>query len=324
MRAILDFGVQKHIAKILVVLSLPLSFSFDDTIALRNNVLFTSTFNSVSRLEPKPTGEFHKLTIPFKRVGNLIMLEATVDDEMGYFILDTGAPYLVLNNTYFRDYPQLELYASVGATGEGKSTFKTKVESVYLRSLKYENLQADVTDLSEIENARRVKILGLLGLGLFKHLVFKIDYTNNNVQFFDVSKFQQPDNFTLHPFKLRNNVMSVNGFVNDEKLQFAIDTGAELNAISSDLSENVDALFNIVNRKRLSGVGESVEVFTGDFKQINIDHTAYQNMKTVMIDLEPISFAYGFRVDGILGYEWLAKKGTVIFNVPEKEIYLKH
>lgn len=316
-------SLPKQVTYIFLSVFLMLSMAFDDNGALQNNVLFTSAFNTISRLEPKPSGEFHKLTIPFKRAGNLIMLEATIDDQTGYFILDTGAPYLVLNNTYFRDYPQLELYASVGTTGVGKSTFKTKVEFLKIRSLNYNRLQADVTDLSEIENVRKVKVLGLLGIGLFKHLVFKIDYTHNNIQFFDPDQFQAFADYKRHPFKMKNNVISVNGSVNGEKLQFAIDTGAELNAISSNLSENVDALFNINNRKRLSGVGESVEVFTGEFKHIDIDEVSYLNMKTVMIDLEPISYAYGFRVDGILGYEWLAKKGSVIFNVPEKEIYLK-
>ena len=295
--------------------------AFDTDYALKDNVLFTSSFNTISKLESKPIGDFDGLTIPFKRVGNLIMLEATIDEQTGYFILDTGAPYLVLNNTYFREYPKMELYASVGTTGAGSATFKTKVESLSLRSLKYENLQADVTDLSEIENVRKVKVLGLLGLALFKQLVLQIDYSNNQIQFYNSKSFSPKDIWQVHPFKLRNNIMSVNGNVNGEKLQFAIDTGAELNAISSDLSENVDALFNIDNRKRLNGVGESIEVFTGDFKKISINEVPYLNMRTLMIDLEPLSFAYGFKVDGILGYEWLSKNKSIIFNFPEKELY---
>src|SRR5215207_700895 len=43
--------------------------------------------------------------IPFNRVGNLIVIKAKVDTTEGNFILDTGAPHLVLNLTYFRDYP---------------------------------------------------------------------------------------------------------------------------------------------------------------------------------------------------------------------------
>ena len=43
--------------------------------------------------------------IPFTRAGNLILIKAKVDSIDGNFILDTGAPNLVLNMTYFRHYP---------------------------------------------------------------------------------------------------------------------------------------------------------------------------------------------------------------------------
>src|ERR1700744_256110 len=40
--------------------------------------------------------------IPFTRMGNLILIQAKADTTTGYFVLDTGAPGLVLNITYFR------------------------------------------------------------------------------------------------------------------------------------------------------------------------------------------------------------------------------
>src|SRR5690242_16787835 len=43
--------------------------------------------------------------IPFNRVGNLMVVKAKADTTEGNFILDTGAPGLVLNITYFRNYP---------------------------------------------------------------------------------------------------------------------------------------------------------------------------------------------------------------------------
>src|SRR5688572_13618679 len=44
-------------------------------------------------------------TIPFSRAGNLILIRARADSTVGSFVLDTGSPHLVLNVTYFRDYP---------------------------------------------------------------------------------------------------------------------------------------------------------------------------------------------------------------------------
>ena len=315
--------MKKRTLNILILCFTLVSLSFDANYALKDNVLITSSYNAISKLEPRPQGDYHGMVIPFKRVGNLIMIEAKVDDQTGYFVFDTGAPHLVLNSTYFRDYPQMELYASVGATGSSTESFKTRVDSLSIHHLKYNNLQADVTDLSEIENIRKVKVLGLLGTGLFKQLILTLNYEKQNILFTNPknAEYVAPSGQTMFRFKLRNNIMNLKGNVNGEMLNLVIDSGAELNAISSSLNSKVDALFAIDNRKRLSGVGESVEVFTGVFKELAIDDEKFINMKTLMIDLEPLSYAYRFRVDGILGYEWLSKKKNVTIHLPEKEIY---
>ncbi|MEZ5173535.1 MAG: hypothetical protein R2850_08510 [Bacteroidia bacterium] len=64
--------------------------------------------------DPVPEGEIQSLTLPLKRAGNLILLEVMVDGVRGNFILDTGAPHLVLNTTYFR---KLNTYGEVYAAG---------------------------------------------------------------------------------------------------------------------------------------------------------------------------------------------------------------
>src|SRR5438105_532292 len=48
--------------------------------------------------------------IPFNRIGNLMVIKAKADTVEGNFIVDTGAPGLVLNITYFRDYPVTTLH----------------------------------------------------------------------------------------------------------------------------------------------------------------------------------------------------------------------
>ncbi len=54
--------------------------------------------------DPKPQGNFEKLIIPLKRAQNFFLIEARIDTLVGNFILDTGAPQLVLNKTYFHKW----------------------------------------------------------------------------------------------------------------------------------------------------------------------------------------------------------------------------
>src|SRR5882757_11370346 len=56
-------------------------------------------------LDPVVTSDSSTCVIPFSRAGNLILIKAKADTTEGNFVLDTGAPGLVLNLTYFRNYP---------------------------------------------------------------------------------------------------------------------------------------------------------------------------------------------------------------------------
>src|SRR5688572_15324204 len=51
--------------------------------------------------EPVVQTDTCDFVIPFSRAGNLILIRARADTTEGSFILDTGAPGLILNMTYF-------------------------------------------------------------------------------------------------------------------------------------------------------------------------------------------------------------------------------
>src|SRR5688500_8317789 len=66
--------------------------------------------------------------IPFSRAGNLILIKGRADTTEGNFILDTGAPHLVLNITYFRNYPSTVIADAeqAGITGAVTSVTRTR------------------------------------------------------------------------------------------------------------------------------------------------------------------------------------------------------
>ena len=110
--------------------------------------------------DPIPQGDFDELFIPLKRVQNLFLIEARVDSLVGNFILDTGAPHLVLNKTYFSGGRLAEgNTASYGITGGGSTVLNTTIDSLILQELFYTNVDADIVNLGHLEDARGVKIL---------------------------------------------------------------------------------------------------------------------------------------------------------------------
>src|ERR1700709_2034988 len=101
-------------------------------------------------LDSDPYGDFKTITVPIKRAGNLIVVEAQLDTMIGNFILDTGAPGLILNETYFRDSPHVSEKESAGINGSASQTFTTVVYNFAILDLHYDKITADVTDLSNI------------------------------------------------------------------------------------------------------------------------------------------------------------------------------
>ena len=275
--------------------------------------------------DPLPDLNGQKLIIPFVKLGNLILVEADVDGQTGYFILDTGAPYLVLNATYFRDYPQTALYAALGVGNQTTEIFRTEVDSLHIRSLGYANVEADVADLSHLENSRGMKILGLLGCNLFKQFVVGIDFIASNLTIYTedyFEKFDDPTSYNTIPFDLKNNTMAVQAEINGQPLTFVFDTGAEVNVLDNDLDDAVYEKFIIQNRSRLAGsVGEEIDVFSGLLLATSVGGLDFFQMQTIMTNLSGIGKVYGYAVDGILGYEFM-KKAPIFINFPENKIYL--
>src|ERR1700761_2041585 len=96
--------------------------------------------------DPAPDGDFQTLIVPIKRAGNLIIVEAQIDSLEGNFVMDTGAPYLVLNETYFRDAPKINEQEAGGINGASSNTFTTVVHNFSILDLHYSKLTAGVID----------------------------------------------------------------------------------------------------------------------------------------------------------------------------------
>jgi hypothetical protein len=126
--------------------------------------------------------------LPFSRAGNLIVIQAKADTTLGNFILDTGAPNLVLNLTYFRNYASTNKDGEGGGITGGAATSQTNVVKFFLGPVKYYKVEADLVNLGHIENSKGIKILGLLGMQLFKQFEMIIDYEKSLIYLHLISK----------------------------------------------------------------------------------------------------------------------------------------
>ena len=114
--------------------------------------------------------------------GKMILIPGEIDGVAGHFMLDTGAPELILNEHYFPDRKpgQKKVLQDVGK--------KTACEQVQVRhfimgNVYRDNFAAIITDLRPTEKALGHKLLGLLGYDVLRHFEVRIDYYGGHIAF---------------------------------------------------------------------------------------------------------------------------------------------
>jgi predicted aspartyl protease len=284
----------------------------------------------ISRKLPLVYTDQNRTALPIRRAGNLLLIQAQADSLAGYFILDTGAPYLVLNQTYFRNYRNNPNEKSVSVNGEASDLKILEIDSLKIGHITYTEVIADATNLAQIENRKGVRILGLLGVNLFLEFELEIDLENNVLYLNRLAEdgrclsplsvaYARAAAFTT-PFSLKRDVISFEASINQKKLRFCFDTGAEYNVLSADVSGKVMEGVNIARRVKLYGSsGGSQEVLAGSINFIEISGFRIANMQTIISNLEELRAAYGNNIDGMMGYQLLSR-GTVCINFKTREM----
>ena len=299
-------------------------FTEASTLPIKSVSLKSQSFHS------RPEGDFETLVIPIKRAQNLLMIEATVDSVTGNFILDTGAPYLVLNRTYFRKGKSKESALAGGITGSMKLVTQTVVDKLEIQEMYFKSVQADLVNLGHIEDNKGVKILGLLGASLFDDLEMEIDVNKSVLYLYRLNKSGERISTTTGsvaikpniqvPIEVINSVIFVSARVGESKLRYCLDTGAEINVLSNEVPKKVFQHFRLTSRNALTGTSnQKVEVFGGELDELTIGTYTFVNSQTILTGLAGLQSVYSTELDGILGYNFLAE-GRVVINYRKKQL----
>ncbi len=274
--------------------------------------------------------------VPFSRAGNLILIKAKADQVEGSFILDTGAPGLILNTTYFRDYPVLEGSTngeqSGGITGSITDYGRTLIRKLSFGAVHYHKVEADRISLAHIENNKGIKIFGLLGVQLFKQFEMIIDYDNSEIHLHRISKkeaktyrhnmLNDTSAYSVFDINLMDNKILTYAKVGGKRLTFLIDTGAESNVIDSRLSENVLDSVAITRRITLNGAGNAkVDALYGDMRNFTIGERSVSTMPVLVTNMAKMCFSYNRCLDGMLGFDFLSMH-KIGFNFVKRKMYI--
>ena len=314
-------------SRLCYILSLLLSVLYWNTGACSDKIDLGGIHIKALNNDPDPYGDFSTLVVPIKRAGNLIIIEAQIDTLEGNFILDTGAPYLVLNTTYFRDSPKIEEQETGGVNGASSGTFTTVIKNFSILDLHYSKLTADVTDLSSLENERHIKILGLIGTRLFSKLAITVDLFHNVLYIHKLDEngnIRPGEQLYDHPqlktsFKFMTDVIYLKGAINNKSMWFAFDTGSEVTLLDYNHSKKILQSMEAINRLKLTGIGGSkFEIINVKLDKMTIGDQVFLNNRILITNLEKMGHFYGQSIDGILGYDFFVR-GIFTINFVKKE-----
>ncbi len=270
--------------------------------------------------------------IPFKVIDQLIIVEVELLNQEGNFIIDTGSESLILNGNHFKPTRKYR------DDGKNKSGVHREIESIkekYLDSLSFNKLSlrklnADVIDLSHIEKAKKMRLLGIIGYSVLKDFEVFIDMHLNQLTLTRIDKngnklsdkvYAETINDSID-FELKKHTIILEAFVGNKKVKFGLDTAAEYNQLNKKVDSEILDYFYPSKELKLTGAsGKRKKVLAGKLYRVKLNDSIYFGpMKTVLTNLREMNNAFGTNLDGILGFEFFAQKRTII-NYKKKKLY---
>ena len=287
----------------------------------------TAQSNGISiKAAKNDAGKSHRV-IPFQLSRNLMVVRAHVNGKSGYFILDTGAETLILNEKYFTGSINNQSHA-VDFAG---SKIKIKESMVQFgwelndTSMHY----AVVIDLSSLEKVMGSPILGTIGYEVLKDYEVFFDLNRREIT---LSKLDDSGNYILDKPTHLNPIDSFKLYANHhkpyiiveiagKKLKFGIDTGAAWSLIRKGAVKKISRQFEWKESIIAAGYnGEQYESKNGIIKGMNIDKTSWNPIKVIIGDKWQAGGSPKAKLDGLLGYEFIKQRNMGI-NFIKGQVY---
>lgn len=301
--------------------------------------ILTSSATGKDKLVSFPKAEIlseHATRIPFKLIDNLIIIEAELLSQRGNFIIDTGSETLILNKSHFRSKAtkHQKNRSTAGVIDLIDNPLEKWLKEFIINDIRLENKHSDVIDLSHIESSKKIHLLGIIGYNILKDYEVFIDMYLNQITLTRVDK--NGERLDTRPmletiidtvdFKLKHHTIVLETYVDQHKLKFGLDTGAEYNQLNKRSSKKILKYFYPNKRLMLMGAsGKKIEVMAGKLYRVKLTDTIYfAPMETLLTNLNQMNEAFGTSLDGVLGYEFFKQQRTIINYKKEKLYFVKY
>jgi hypothetical protein len=252
----------------------------------------------------------HSASVEIKH--GFVLMNASVNGQAGYYILDSGAPGLVVNTKHHRTESS-EQYAMYGVDGNVELS-QLKTWAFQWNSFSLQGQDAFAIDLSYLEILLERNIDGLVGMELFEGYDILIDYASGTLELWNVLPAAlQTTPWIEFPLTYEDHIPVITLRRGKKQLKFGIDTGAGSNLIGQNTFKSLrhDALvvetINLVGANRKHIPSQAVEI-----DGLSAGNVTFPKIHFVVMDFSQINRSTGMDFDGILGQPFLAGRLVLI------------
>jgi len=239
------------------------------------------------------------------------MVNVSVNGESGDYILDTGAPGLVLNST-----EETESFVLASSVSSSIKVGEVMVENFQWGNFEQTNVEGYTLDISHMGRADTESPDGLIGYQILKQNSVLVNFENQEVAILSKkdlkSTLKQSDNYITIPFQTEGHLPVIKLKINGKKYRFAIDTGAEKNLMDNKLFDKTTP--ENVQYELMQGLDGGIrKVAIGQLESITSKAYDIDKMNFLFSDMSYVnSGENGYNIDGLLGLPFFQNKTFVI------------
>lgn len=310
------------------------TFVFDKSNRLRELNLFEMQVKTMSNENNFIFPDNEIIEIPFKQVGNLISVEVSINNQNKTFLVDSGAPRVIINSKYYKSsYGNRSIASpSQGVNGAITNLDIVKIDEINFNGIKLKNQDVLASDISHLEEDLNVEIHGLIGYDILSNYDILFNYESKTLTLIKPTSFLKFKNNYFKNYseekvaiKLSQHIPIISVIIGKNQYDFGVDSGAETNLIDEKYykkvkkylsNESSDSLIGAENKEKIVKTASLTELVIGG-------SISFNNTNTVFSDISHLNQAYQLSIAGILGYEILSKYPTLLSYSRKEIIFFK-
>ena len=271
--------------------------------------------------ENKPALPGDLVYVPFQLADGKIVVNARLEGKPKLFMLDTGAPGLILNGKNINEASQTDAEFSPVV-----NTDQTVVSHFEWAGVQRGNTNAGVVNIGHLEAASGLSLAGLIGYDLLKNSEVLFDYSNHQLILSRDRKSvwhkdRKPK--AVFSFQMIDHLPVLKVKIGNRWAYLGLDCGAESNLLDDSFLKSLPkSMLSKVKKEKLIGMNQAeVTSVSARISKTEIDKETFTDMKYLFADLSGIKGDADFKIDGLLGFPFF-KSAVISINYKKQKLYV--